>query len=540
MANTTKGSGKTKKKTSASGTAKKKQTQTTARKTTAKKSSTAKRTSGTRKNTVREPMDEGVRAEIILLSVLAVSILLMLSNFGMGGVIGQAVCDFFFGLFGVTEWAAPVLIFFGTAFYIANKQNFLIVRKTGGAISCFVFFCAFMQLLASGYTRDTTFLDYYFDSAYDHLGGGILGGSVVKILGMGFGQIGAWVIIVIAIVISVIVMTQKPILAPIHEKTNDHRRMAEERRQERLARQAAMEEEEGKELILEPVEEPKKAGKKKKSRLLSHVESKADLNENDDTHQMEMPELSIHRGSVPAEEPEKTEPEMTRQAAEEAKKEKTSADHTRIPRSSREEIEADVDGIRQKIGKKAEEKRPEYKTPPMNLLKKGTRGAMGDSDAHLREVARKLEETLDSFGVKVTVNNVSCGPTVTRYELMPEQGVKVSRIVGLTDDIKLSLAAADVRIEAPIPGKSAVGIEVPNKTNTAVMLRDLLETPEFKNFSSNLAFAVGKDIAGQPVIADIAKMPHLLIAGATGSGKSVCINTLIMSIIYRQNRKTSN
>ena len=117
--------------------------------------------------------------------------------------------------------------------------------------------------------------------------------------------------------------------------------------------------------------------------------------------------------------------------------------------------------------------------------------------------------------------------------IMPEQGVKVSRIVGLTDDIKLSLAAADVRIEAPIPGKSAVGIEVPNKTNTAVMLRDLLETPEFKNFSSNLAFAVGKDIAGQPVIADIAKMPHLLIAGATGSGKSVCINTLIMSIIYK-------
>lgn len=533
MANTTKGSGKTKKKTSASGTAKKKQTQTTARKTTAKKSSTAKRTSGTRKNTVREPMDEGVRAEIILLSVLAVSILLMLSNFGMGGVIGQAVCDFFFGLFGVTEWAAPVLIFFGTAFYIANRQNFLIVRKTGGAISCFVFFCAFMQLLASGYTRDTTFLDYYFDSAYDHLGGGILGGSVVKILGMGFGQIGAWVIIVIAIVISVIVMTQKPILAPIHEKTNDHRRMAEERRQERLARQAAMEEEEGKELILEPVEEPKKAGKKKKSRLLSHVESKADLNENDDTHQMEMPELSIHRGSVPAEEPEKTGPEMTRQAAEEAKKEKTSADHTRNPRSSCEEIEADIDGIRQEIGKKAEEKRPEYKTPPMNLLKKGMRGAMGDSDAHLREVARKLEETLDSFGVKVTVNNVSCGPTVTRYELMPEQGVKVSRIVGLTDDIKLSLAAADVRIEAPIPGKSAVGIEVPNKTNTAVMLRDLLETPEFKNFSSNLAFAVGKDIAGQPVIADIAKMPHLLIAGATGSGKSVCINSMLISLLYK-------
>ena len=287
MANTTKGSKKT--KTSASRTAKKRQTGTTARKTTAKKSSTAKRTSGTGKHAVREPMDEGVRLEIILLSVLAVSILLMLSNFGMGGVIGQAVCDFFFGLFGVMEWAAPVLLFFGTAFYIANRQNFFIVRKTGGAISCFVFFCAFMQLLTSGYTRDTSFLDYYFDSAYDHLGGGILGGFVVKILGMGFGQIGAWVIIVIAIIISVIVMTQKPILAPIHEKTNDHRRMAEERRRERLARRAAMEEEEGKELILEHVDEPPKADKKKKSRLLSHVETRAELSENDNTRQMEMP-----------------------------------------------------------------------------------------------------------------------------------------------------------------------------------------------------------------------------------------------------------
>ena len=539
MANKTTGTVKTKKKTTASGTVKKKQTRAASKKTGTKKSSMAKRASNTGKKAVREPMDEGVRAEIILLCVLAFSILLMLSNFGMGGVIGQAVCDFFFGLFGVTEWVAPVLIFFGTSFYIANRQNFLIVRKTGGAVGCFVFFCAFMQLLTSGYTRDTSFLDYYFDSAYDHLGGGILGGSVVKILGMGFGQIGAWVIIVIAIVISVIVMTQKPIFAPIHEKTNDHRRRAEERRRERLARKASMEEEEDRELILEDVEEEepkkteKKTEKKKKSRRLLHTEPKAELTENGDIHPLEMPELSIHRGSTAADEPERAESDGVQPAAEEVKKEKMPAERTKNPRSSRQEMEAEVDDIRQEIGKKAEEKRPEYQTPPMSLLKKGTRGTMGDSDAHLREVARKLEETLDSFGVKVTVNNVSCGPTVTRYELMPEQGVKVSRIVGLTDDIKLSLAAADVRIEAPIPGKSAVGIEVPNKTNTAVMLRDLLETPEFKSFSSNLAFAVGKDIAGQPVIADIAKMPHLLIAGATGSGKSVCINTLIMSIIYK-------
>ena len=128
---------------------------------------------------------------------------------------------------------------------------------------------------------------------------------------------------------------------------------------------------------------------------------------------------------------------------------------------------------------------------------------------------------------------MSCGPTVTRYELQPEQGVKVSKIVSLTDDIKLNLAATDIRIEAPIPGKAAVGIEVPNANNSTVMLRELIQSEAFKNSESRLAFAAGKDIAGKPVIADIGKMPHLLIAGATGSGKSVCINTLIMSILYK-------
>ena len=182
----------------------------------------------------------------------------------------------------------------------------------------------------------------------------------------------------------------------------------------------------------------------------------------------------------------------------------------------------------------ADEAKPKkaYHFPPMNLLKRGNKTS-GESDAHLRETAMKLQQILQNFGVSVTVTNVSCGPAVTRYELQPEMGVKVSKIVGLTDDIKLNLAAADIRIEAPIPGKAAVGIEVPNKENSAVMLRDLLETAEFKNSQSKISFAAGKDIAGKVVVADIAKMPHLLIAGATGSGKSVCINTLIMSILYK-------
>ena len=174
-----------------------------------------------------------------------------------------------------------------------------------------------------------------------------------------------------------------------------------------------------------------------------------------------------------------------------------------------------------------------YIFPTLDLLNKSKKNGAGGVDSEVRDTAMKLKSTLENFGVNVTVTGFSQGPAVTRYEIQPEQGVKVSKITGLTDDIKLALAAADIRIEAPIPGKSAIGIEVPNKSSQSVGFRELLESEAFKNSKSNISFAVGKDISGAVVVADIAKMPHLLIAGATGSGKSVCINTLIMSILYK-------
>lgn len=178
-------------------------------------------------------------------------------------------------------------------------------------------------------------------------------------------------------------------------------------------------------------------------------------------------------------------------------------------------------------------KKEEYIFPPVNLLVTEKQKLPADYDRTLKETAMKLQSTLESFGVRVTITDISCGPTVTRYEMFPEQGTKVSKILSLTDDIKLNLAASDIRIEAPIPGKAAIGIEVPNKQNMTVHFRELIDNRVFKNFKSRLAFAVGKDIGGKIVVADLAKMPHLLIAGATGSGKSVCINTLIMSILYK-------
>lgn len=216
-----------------------------------------------------------------------------------------------------------------------------------------------------------------------------------------------------------------------------------------------------------------------------------------------------------------------------AKQEAHGASTKKNPRSSQQEIQEGIASVEAEAAKAAETVKREYIFPPIDLLKKGKGRSNSGQEQEIRRTAAKLQQTLDSFGVRVTVTDVSCGPAVTRYELQPEQGVKVSRIVSLSDDIKLNLAAADIRIEAPIPGKAAVGIEVPNAENSAVMLRDLLESDEFTKHPSRLAFATGKDIGGKVVVSDIAKMPHLLIAGATGSGKSVCINTLIMSILYK-------
>ena len=178
---------------------------------------------------------------------------------------------------------------------------------------------------------------------------------------------------------------------------------------------------------------------------------------------------------------------------------------------------------------------PEYIFPYPGLLKIPEESSNGMTDDDLRNTAAKLQDTLKSFNVNVQMGAVTCGPTVTRYELFPEQGVRVNKITNLADDLKLSLAAQSIRIEAPIPGKSAVGIEVPNPEPGSVGFRELLESEEFTKSKSPVTFAVGKDIGGKIIITDIAKMPHLLIAGATGSGKSVCINTLIMSILYKAN-----
>ena len=502
------------------------------------------RTSGYKRKTTQKKKQSGngLELEILVLVMLGVSILLLIGNLDMGGSVGEAVSRFFFGLLGWIEYLFPFFLFFGSAFVVANRKNRLIFRKTAGLLLVFVCLAGLIHMFTLGYSQGDTVSGYYQYCSVQKTGDGIVGGGLAKLLSIAFGTLGAYVVLAIGLVIAVIIMTQRPVLAPLKEKSEklyqetkkNHNIRKEERRRisfEQMKIQEPLVEE------TKASEEQKGKRKQKKQEAVLPEEPKQAETLEFQIQRPEMEELfpgSDFAGELPFDMQELNPEPM--EASEDGKgieKEPKTREKKKNPKSSKEEMESGVEHIQQEMEEKATQEPKQYVFPPMDLLKKGSRKASGDSDEHLRKTAMKLQNTLHNFGVNVTVTNVSCGPTVTRYELQPEQGVKVSKIVSLTDDIKLNLAAADIRIEAPIPGKAAVGIEVPNATNSAVMLRDLLDTREFKAFPSELAFAVGKDIAGKPVVADIGKMPHLLIAGATGSGKSVCINTLIMSILYK-------
>ncbi len=468
-----------------------------------------------RKPTKKKKTEQSfLQDEVIIWLTLAVSLLLILSNFGLGGWIGDEVSYFFSGIFGLITYIIPFALFGIAAFLVSNKGNVSAYIKVAAGIVFLILACTFLELV-------------------DHKGGS-LGKSTAKILTPTIGTAGTYVVIIIFMIICCVIITGKSLLQGVKTQSGKAYDKAKEdnarRRKEAELRRKEREQ-----------EKKKTTGnfeKEKKKRTDKHavgVSFATTLT----GKSPDMKEIAPEPAKEPVSEPEES-PSFVINRAEpvpDVEEAESFAEEPYEPvRESKKKSGAMAAAEMERVAAAvaADEAKPKkaYHFPPMNLLKRGNKTS-GESDAHLRETAMKLQQILQNFGVSVTVTNVSCGPAVTRYELQPEMGVKVSKIVGLTDDIKLNLAAADIRIEAPIPGKAAVGIEVPNKENSAVMLRDLLETAEFKNSQSKISFAAGKDIAGKVVVADIAKMPHLLIAGATGSGKSVCINTLIMSILYK-------
>ena len=529
-----------------------------------------------------------LHGEIIILCVLAVCIFLMISCFGLGGIAGEICSSVIFGLFGWVGYVIPILIFGVVAFLISNKGNTHAYIKTAAAIVLVCLVAAFLELVVNSYTPGTGLMEHYRQASIRKDAGGLLGGAQVQLLCPMLGVVGAYIAIVILAVISVILITERSLLKPlshggkrVYEDAKIRHETAairaakkrEERRQTRVLRLEALQAEAEKERVQKQNEEKKESKKarrqdqkvsgvsfattlsdgtsKRKSPEVQELIPDLPMDEKpqdipfpspfDETQGDDLPETAfvINRADdrIEAEQAEETniwgeEPRALDSEVNDGEQVSASPAKKKTTKQDIQEIAAETQNVEAEIKEKEEQPKPVYKIPPLRLLKRGKKGG-GDSDAHLRATALKLEQTLQNFGVKVHVTNASCGPSVTRYEIQPEQGVKVSKIVGLADDIKLNLAVTDLRIEAPIPGKAAVGIEVPNSENSAVMLRDLLEAEDFQKSKSNLTVAVGKDIAGKVVIADIAKMPHLLVAGSTGSGKSVCINTLIMSMIFK-------
>ena len=537
----------------------------------------------------------GFQTEILLLIVFAASIILLVSAFGLGGIVGNGISHFLFGTMGLPAFVFPVILFFGIAFFLSNRKNHLAYKKLFALLIFFIFLCGFIQLLTDGYMVSSTLMDYYANSADYHTGGGIIGGAVCISTNSAFGVVGGYVIIVLVLLVCMIVITQRSFFGFLNKiasavtgafkkghdlymegqperelKKEVRTKQRQERRAQRikaLEEELAEESDDNDQDLLEEMNYSSSQKKKvsvtagflagtklTKERPQEEAEEERISDSAEDTltikdisHTDGQMEFQIQRqepadvGEEPEEEwpdisaadlPEPEEFTEEQAVTEPVQPEPLQTQPERSQRMSAREVNGEIRNISMEITSQAPVKR-KYHYPPLKLLSRGDGKNQGDSDEYLRQTAQKLQETLRNFNVNVTVTNVSCGPTVTRYELQPEMGVKVSKIVSLADDIKLNLATPDIRIEAPIPGKAAVGIEVPNKENSVVKLRDLIGSQEFKEAPSKLAFAVGKDIAGKPVVTDIAKMPHLLIAGATGSGKSVCINTLVISVLYK-------
>ena len=541
---------------------------------------TRTRTSSTTRRKKQSAVNDQAMDDIIMIVSAALCIFLFLCNFRIIGSFGNAISDFMFGIFGLFAYVAPLFVGGSVIFYNLKRGDYVAIRKFWSVVSLCIMMMVIFELFSADYgeTMQYNIKEIYERCSDTRAGGGIVAGSLAYFLYKFLSLVGTILVLCVWAIISLILLTEGSFIGNVkrtgrqvmqksyeeggrwQERSERMREQKMKRREENAERRSKMEE--ARRLEAEAKENDKIL---RMDRKVSGVMMDTSLKEKETVEEKvtvpvtmplvtdDMHEITLN--SV-VEEPVKTvssykeskfiEPKIDEGMRElsampepvMATKQPEYIQEQEIPaRAKAVKPEPVTDAVKASVEKEiTQTSKPiakTYKFPPIDLLHKSKRSGSGDSSMELKETALRLQQTLKNFGVNVTVTDISQGPAVTRYELQPEQGVKVSKIVGLADDIKLNLAATDIRIEAPIPGKAAVGIEVPNKENMAVSLRDLLETNDFKDFGSKLAFAVGKDIGGKTVVTDIAKMPHMLIAGSTGSGKSVCINSIIMSILYK-------
>ena len=543
-----------------------------------KKATTKKRTQTAKKRTTKASSKsqkktqefEAFYTEIILWIVIALAALLLLGNFGLCGTVGNVISSVFFGTFGVVQHILPVITLILVGILLANDFSTLAVKKTLITI-LFLSMCSTIAQMVVDF--DATSVFAVVEQSYEkHIGGGFIGGAIMIALKNVVGKVGASLVVVVIMLISLILIFEKSVLKILKEAgiytvhaSKQQREAYKVRKEENAIRKRQSAEPlnyDGDGTFRDNLlkkEEKAKSKNRPKRKMVDigekfglditfegtkdpHVPLKSEVKA--DTPPSWFDTLPVEEVAVSevipvnheVKELSFDEPEQDmKPAVEEIKPAEDVTEETKkVTKATKPAMDLEVSNqVTEDLNKAAKVEEKPYVFPPYNLMSKGEHGNSIKQQKLLRETAMKLQQTLENFGVHVTITDVSCGPSITRYELQPEQGVKVSKIVGLADDIKLNLAAADIRIEAPIPGKAAIGIEVPNKHSETVKLRDLLESDAFKKAPSNLAIAIGKDIAGNIIIGNIAKMPHVLIAGATGSGKSVFINTLITSILYK-------
>ena len=449
-------------------------------------------------------------ANISIITMVIFSVLLGVLIYNQSGIMGQQISSILSGVMGFIKYIVPIGTFLIAIYKLCNKKEDAYIKLFQYALLlvCVAIFMHIVYLPKDVEQFSNGFLDTvtraYEQGKTDDKVGGVIGAIGAIPLTKLLGKVGASILVLgVELILIILIFNINPIEEiRVRLAEREERKLAEEK--ERIK------EERKKPTVMNVEENEDKKETRREKRLREKEEQRRAALELDD--------------------------QITINLNDDGKSSKKKASEGYIEenlfKKEQEQKQEKVKEVLQ-LEHALTVEDEHYEFPPVQLLSEGEKKSVKGGKKAVTDTAAKLQKTLYSFGVSAKVENVSVGPAITRYELKPAEGVRVSKIANLADDIALNLAAETIRIEAPIPGKQAVGIEIPNKENEIVHLRDIIDCSKFIEHKSKLAFALGKDVAGEEVVTDIAKMPHVLIAGATGSGKSVCINTLIASIIYK-------
>lgn len=449
-------------------------------------------------------------ANISIITMVIFSVLLGVLIYNQSGIMGQQISSILSGVMGFIKYIVPIGTFLIAIYKLCNKKEDAYIKLFQYALLlvCVAIFMHIVYLHKDVEQFSNGFLDTvtraYEQGKTDDKVGGVIGAIGAIPLTKLLGKVGASILVLgVELILIILIFNINPIEEiRVRLAEREERKLAEEK--ERIK------EERKKPTVMKVEENEDKKETRREKRLREKEEQRRAALELDD--------------------------QITINLNDDGKSSKKKASEGYIEenlfKKEQEQKQEKVKEVLQ-LEHALTVEDEHYEFPPVQLLSEGEKKSVKGGKKAVTDTAAKLQKTLYSFGVSAKVENVSVGPAITRYELKPAEGVRVSKIANLADDIALNLAAETIRIEAPIPGKQAVGIEIPNKENEIVHLRDIIDCSKFIEHKSKLAFALGKDVAGEEVVTDIAKMPHVLIAGATGSGKSVCINTLIASIIYK-------